>query len=264
MIDIHAHVTTNLDQYRRRAEQAGVARPVLLSTLVHPEKGATLAEVRAEFEGLSRLLDGAATAEDAYAVSQAEVQAALDVWPQAVTMRKIALEWPDEKILATAQEAVRDPRTIGLGELTPAGGQGASIEAVVRASAATSEGQPLPVLTHGFAPNGADDLRSYATIAARYPTVPIIVGAFGGLNSMQAIDLAAHHGNLYLDLSSALQVFLVRAALDVVPDRCLFGSNTPYGDVLAARVTIEAATQDAGVLARALQINAQELFNLSV
>ena len=37
-----------------------------------------------------------------------------------------------------------------------------------------------------------------------------------------------------------------------------------YGDVLAARMTIEAATQDAGVLARALQINAQELFNLSV
>ena len=66
---------------------------------------------------------------------------------------------------------------------------------------------------------------------------------------MDAIDRVAHHGNLYLDLSSALQVFLVRSALNEVPDRCLFGPNTPHGDVLAARMTVESATVDAGVLA---------------
>lgn len=263
MIDIHAHVTTPPDHYRARAEAAGVTRPVLLSTAVHPEKATTLAEARAEFQNLSRRLDGAATAEDVYAASRREVQQALESWPQAVTMRKIALEWPEGRILAAVQEAVEDPRTIGLGELTPAGGDGASIEAVVRASAATAVDRPLPVLAHGFAPNNADDLRAYAALAVRYPSVPIIIGAFGGLASMEAIDLAIHHDNLYLDLSSALQVVLVRAALSAIPDRCLFGSNTPYGDVLAARTTIEAAAEDSAALARALQYNAQELFDLA-
>ena len=112
LIDIHAHLTTNLDQYRRRAAQAGFVRPVLLSTAVHPEKAATLAGVRAELEGLSRLLDGAATAEGAYASSQAEVRAALDVWPEDVTMRKIALQWPPERILAAAAVLRDDRRSV--------------------------------------------------------------------------------------------------------------------------------------------------------
>lgn len=263
MIDIHAHVMTDLDEYRHRAGQAGVTRPVLLSTSVHPENATTLAEVRAEFDGLARLLDGAVTPDETYARSLQEVQAALAAWPGAVTMCKIALEWSEARILAAAESAVRDPRTVGLGELTPSGGQGARIESVVRASSATAVGKPLPVLTHGIAPNDADDLRAYADVAARYPEVPIIIGAFGGLNSMLAVDLAVRHRNLYLDLSSALQVFVVRAALEEAPERCLFGSNTPYGDVLAARAVIEAATPDPGVRSRAFTHNAEELFGLA-
>ncbi|WP_144660668.1 amidohydrolase family protein [Paenarthrobacter nicotinovorans] len=263
MIDIHAHVTADFDSYRQRAEEAGVTRPVLLSTSVHPENAATLAEVRAEFDSLAQLLDGADTPDALYKRSQQEVLGALAVWPEAVTMRKIPLEWDYTRILAAAGDAVADPRTVGFGEVTPAGGQGALIEAVVRASAETAAGRPLPVLTHGIAPNNADDLRAYAAVATRYPQVPVIIGAFGGLNSMLAVDLAIQHTNVYLDLSSALQLFVVRAALKELPDRCLFGSNTPYGDVLAARDTIEAATKDRAVRSRALKQNAQELFGLA-
>lgn len=263
MIDIHAHVTTDLDQYRHRAEQAGVTTAVLLSTSVHPEKATTLAEVKAEFDSLMRLLDGALTADEMYAASRREVQAALTGWPAAVTMSKVALEWPEGRILTVADAAVRDPRTVGLGELTPAGGQGAQIESVVRASAATAVGRPLPVLTHGIAPNSAEDLRAYGEVAGRYPEVSIIIGAFGGLNSVLAVELAIQHRNVYLDLSSALQVFAVRVALNDVPDQCLFGSNTPYGDVLAARIVLEAATADPAIRARALDQNAAELFGFS-
>lgn len=261
MIDIHAHITTDFDRYRQRAEEAGVTRPVLLSTSVHPENATTLVEVRAEFDGLARLLDGAGTSDELYERSQREVEVALASWPGAMTMRKIPLEWSDLRILRAAQDAVADPRTVGLGELTPAGGQGARIESVVRASAETAASRPLPVLTHGIAPNNAEDLRAYAAVAARYPRVPIIIGAFGGLNSMLAVDLATQHANVYLDLSSALQLFVLRAALNEIPDRCLFGSNTPYGDVHAARATIEAATQDRAIRSRALKQNAQELFD---
>ncbi|GAB2464062.1 amidohydrolase family protein [Xylanimonas ulmi] len=262
MIDIHAHVTTDFELYRQRAEEAGVTRPVFLSTAVHPERATTLDEVRAELDGLAGLLDGATTPDERYGRSQREVEVALAAWPGALAMRKIALEWPDERIMAATQDAVADPHTVGIGELTPAGGQGALIESVVRASAETTAGRPLPVLTHGIEPNNADDLRAYAAVAARHPRVPVIIGAFGGLNSMLAVDLATQHPNVYLDLSSALQLFVVRAALNEIPDRCLFGSNAPYGDVLAARATVEAATQDRAIRARALEHNAQELFDL--
>jgi predicted TIM-barrel fold metal-dependent hydrolase len=56
-----------------------------------------------------------------------------------------------------------------------------------------------------------------------------------------------------------LQVFAVKAATNEVPDQCLFGSNTPYGDVLASRATIEAAILAPSVLQQVLHDNAAQL-----
>jgi hypothetical protein len=190
------------------------------------------------------------------------VASALTAAPDAVAMQKVPLSMPDERLLDMVAKAARTPRIVGLGELTPPAGQGALIEPVVRAAAEVATGAPLPVLTHGFAPNTDDDLRAYGDVARRYPSVPLIIGAFGGLNSMLAIEIALAHRNVFLDLSSALQVFLVGVALRELPEQCLFGSNTPYGDVRAARVTVEAASHDRGVLDRALRENAAELLRL--
>jgi len=81
----------------------------------------------------------------------------------------------------------------------------------------------------------------------------------GGLNCLQLIDLAHERRNLYVDLSSALQVFAVRAAAHEIPEQCLFGSNTPYGDVVAARHTVEAAISDPAVLQQILHNNTAAL-----
>lgn len=140
------------------------------------------------------------------------------------------------------------PGIVGIGELTPRPGNAGMVEPVLAACADwTTATGGLPVLVHGFLPNTLADIRTYAALAPRYPTVPLIIGAFGGLNWLDLVDLALDHPNLYIDLSSALQVFAVRAAAMALPERCLFGSNTPYGDVLVSRVTVEAAVTDRAI-----------------
>lgn len=58
-----------------------------------------------------------------------------------------------------------------------------------------------------------------------------------------------------------MQVFAVAAAARELPERCLFGSNTPYGDVVAARHTVEAAISDPAVLEQVLHDNTAQLIN---
>ncbi|MFT4083227.1 MAG: amidohydrolase family protein [Nocardioides sp.] len=263
MIDIHAHVTADLDAQLDRAALAGVTHTVLLSTTVHPETANTLADVREEFARLTRLVSGQNPDQDAQAAADAELTSALAATASTYAMRKVALDWPVERMLQVADQAANDPRTVGLGELTPPPDGGAQIDSVVRAAAETAGTRPLPVLTHGIAPNTLEDLRAYAAVAARYPSVPVVIGAFGGLNSMVAVELAATRANVYLDLSSVLQVFVLAAALREVPEKCLFGSNTPYGDVLAARTTVEAATADPAVRQLALHDNAFRLLDIT-
>jgi uncharacterized protein len=247
MIDIHAHLTTDLDAQLRRARQAGIEQTVLLSTRVHPEQARTIAEVREEFARLGSLVAGGQSAASSYAVADRELSGALAGSTGTFGMRNLPVAAETAQLYAAAAGAVADPRIVGIGELTPAAGQADQIERVVEAVAATAVGRPLAVLVHGFAPNTAEDLASYAGIAARYRRVPIIIGAFGGLHSMLAVDLVRQHPNLYLDLSSALQVFVLAAALREVPQQCLFGSNTPYGDVVAAQALLAAATPDPAV-----------------
>lgn len=227
MIDIHQHVTADLAGQLGRAERAGVERVVLLSTSVHPEVARTMHEVRTELTALRGVLAGEGAPDFTARRAHTELVAALGATDGTLAMRKVELSAPYEQVLETVAWAVREPRFVGLGELTPAAGAGASIEPVVRASAEASVGAPLPVLAHGFAPNGLEDLRAYAEVARRHPTVPVVIGAFGGLHAVAAIELAMACPNLYLDLSSALQVFLVGVALQEIPEQCLFGSNTP-------------------------------------
>ena len=105
-------------------------------------------------------------------------------------------------------------------------------------------------------------MRTYADLARRFPGVPLIVGAFGGTASLTLVQLAADVPNLYLDLSSALQVFMVRAAVATVPEQCLFGSNSPYGDPLASRAMVEADVHDPGMRELVLEGNPARVLGL--
>ena len=253
IIDIHAHVWTDPAAQQRRAAEAGVDTDVLLSTRFHPEACTTITELTAEF---GRLLDGL----DGQGGPSGPVRARHGRTARGAEgpagQRRLR-----ERAAAQAQveRHVGDPRIRGIGELTPAGGHGGEIEPILRIA---SDHGALPVLTHGFAPNTEQDLRTYAELSGRHPHVPLIVGAFGGMSSMALIDVAQEHPNLYLDLSSALQVFMVRAAAEALPDQCLFGSNSPYGDPVASRATVEAAIADPGVRRQVMGLNAAAVLRL--
>jgi uncharacterized protein len=252
--DIHAHITTDLTLQLNRARQAGIDRTVLLSTRQHPEKPRTLAEIRAEWTGLNRVISGVQSPEEIFRSATAELLDALDAHPgETIAFVNVPL---GQDAAAWLDPYLSHPGVRGIGELTPPPDQAALIEPVLAASA---EQGGLPVLVHGYAPNTAADIRTYAELAARYPRVPVIVGALGGLNWLDLADLAAEHPNLYIDLASATTVFAVRIAALTVPEQCLFGSNTPYGDVVATRVTVEVAIEDPVVLQQVLEGNPARL-----
>ena len=87
-------------------------------------------------------------------------------------------------------------------------------------------------------------------------------GAFGGMSSMALIDVAQEHPDPDLDLSSALQVFMVGAAAEALPDQCLFGSNPPCDDPVASRATVEAAIADPGIRRQVMGLNAAAVLRL--
>ncbi|WP_037604412.1 amidohydrolase family protein [Streptacidiphilus rugosus] len=258
IIDFHAHVTVDVPAQLARARRAGVTRTVLQSTRVHPEAPTTLDGLRAEFARLVGVVGGEAAAEEEFRAAMAELCAALDAHPQeAVGLASARLGVDAERTTAAwLDSALARPGIVGIGELTPAPGRAELIEPALAVSA---DHGGVPVLVHGFAPNTVEDLRTYAALAARYRTVPLVVGALGGFNWLELVDLALQTPNLHIELSSALQVFAVRAAVRELPERCLFGSNTPYGDVVAARRTVEAAVDDRAVLALVLGGNAARL-----
>ncbi|GAB1642939.1 amidohydrolase family protein [Krasilnikovia sp. MM14-A1259] len=260
-IDIHAHVTADLERRLVDDARLGIDLTVLLSTRVHPERAGTLEEVKMEFAALQRVVAGTAVDPSAFTGPADELREALDVHAgRVVGMAAAPLALDEQILVGFVDEQLRHAAMVGIGELTPAPGAAQSILPVVRLA---DDHGGIPVLTHGFAPNTDTDLRVYADIARRHPRVPIIIGAFGGLNAMLAVELARDVGNLHLDLSSVLQAFVLKAAVQEIPHRCMFGSNTPYGVPAASLATLHSVIDDAQLLAAVLHDNAAKLWKIT-
>ncbi len=69
--------------------------------------------------------------------------------------------------------------------------------------------------------------------------MPLIIGAHGGFSWLAVIEMIATAPNTYLDVSGTFSVLQPTVAAAEIPDRLIFGSNSPYGDPLLARQTIE-------------------------
>ncbi|WP_051055571.1 MULTISPECIES: amidohydrolase family protein [Kitasatospora] len=132
-----------------------------------------------------------------------------------------------EETAALVEREVLGRGLRGIGELAPAPGGAGLVEPVLRAAA--DQGR-LPVVVHGSAPTTAADLTTLATLARRYPDVPLVVSQLGGQHWIQAVELVRDTPNMYLELSTANVVFAVRTAVKEIPDRTLFSSDAPYGE----------------------------------
>ncbi|MEU8033752.1 amidohydrolase family protein [Streptomyces sp. NPDC049099] len=260
IIDAHSHVHDPVEAHVGLLDEAGVDRAVLFATRPHPERAGDLASLRREMAILDEAIGGRAGDVERYRGAWSELDAALAAQPQRfIGFLSVPLDLDPEQTAAIVEREVVGRGLRGIGELTPPPGRAEVIEPVLRAAA---DHGGLPVVVHGFAPTTADDLVTMSALAGRYPTVPLVVSQLGGLNWLQAIELVRDTPSMYLELSTANIVFAVRLAIEEIPDRTLFGSDTPYGDPVLSRTMVERVTSPGEVRDRVLGGTIAELVGL--
>jgi len=260
IIDCHQHVVLPVTDQLALMDEAGIDKAVLLSTLPHVERATDLESFRAEMAVLGRVLAGESSGRQVPSQELAASVAASG--GRFVAFGKVPVGLSQQDTEKALQEEVIDPGYAGVGELTFASDGAAALEPVFRA-AADAPGGPLPLLVHGFLPQTLADLRTTADLAARHPRVPVIIGVLGGLHWLETIDLLKEVPNLYLDLGSSFVSLAPRLAVAEVPERCLFGSNTPFADAYTNRVLVERVIPDAGVRRRVMGENLAELLGIA-
>ncbi|MEV7419952.1 amidohydrolase family protein [Streptomyces sp. NPDC089919] len=261
IIDAHSHVHDPVEAHLALLDEAGVDRTVLFATRPHPERAADLAGLRREMAVLDAAVGGRANTLEAYRGAWQELHAALAAQPDRfIGFLAVPLDLTSEETSRIVERELVGRGLHGIGELTPPPGGAGTIEPVLRAAA---DHGGLPVVVHGSAPTTADDLKTLAALAGRYPTVPLVVSQLGGLNWMQAVDMVREIPSMYLDLSTAPVVFAVRLAIEEIPDRTLFGSDAPYGDPVLARTLVERVTTPGETRTRVLGGTLAELLGLA-
>jgi predicted TIM-barrel fold metal-dependent hydrolase len=260
IIDAHAHVVFPIEAQIAAMDEAGIDRTVLMQTQNHPERGTTLTTFKAEWQILQETLSGQRNAIDARRAAADEQWASVRSHPDRfLGWGNIPLGLSDEDTAHWAQTYVAERGYVGIGEITHAPGQATLIEPLFKAAADHGN---LPVFVHGIAPTTWDDLAATQAIAERYPHVPLIIGAHGGFNWLQVIEMISGTHNTYLDVSGTFSVLQPTVAAAEIPDRLIFGSNSPYGDPWLTRQTIERVITSPELRAAVLGDTAASLLGL--
>ena len=76
---------------------------------------------------------------------------------------------------------------------------------------------------------------------------------------MDVLDFAKTVPNVYIDLSAAFSTLAVRMAISELPERCLYGSDAPYGEPLLSRQLIEIVSPSSEVSNKILGENILKL-----
>jgi uncharacterized protein len=250
IIDAHAHVVLPVEAQVRAATEAGIDRTVLMQTQNHPEHGTTLAAFKAEWQVLQDTLSGRRNALEARQAAADEQWASIRQHPDTfLGWGGVPLGLSDADTGQWVQTYVVDRGYVGIGEVTHAPGQAALVEALFRAA---SDHGNLPVFVHGIVPTTWQDLAATQVIADRYPNVPLVIGAHGGFSWLQVVEMITGAPNTYLDTSGTFSVLQLTVAAAEIPDRLIFGSNSPYGEPWLARQTVERTVPSAEVRAAIL------------
>lgn len=128
-----------------------------------------------------------------------------------------------------------------------------------------------PVMTHSGCPNSLP--HAFLPFANAYPQVKLLLAHLGnGAGDRFRVDLqvraiqAAHHGNLWVDTSSARSILpnlLEWAVAEIGAERILFGTDTPLYHVGMQRARIETAEITDSAKQHILRENALTFFRLT-
>lgn len=266
IIDSHAHVVLPTSAQLADMDRAGVGQVVLFPTTPHIEraKDATLASIQAEMQVLNRLLSGAFSPEqraEQMLGTVSELKKALqDASGRAYGFGPVPFCLSKQDTDAWVETHVVKNGFKGIGELTP--GSSAQMKALEPVFRAASNYPGLPLWVHTFHPVTLESLRILMSLCQSFPTVPVIFGHMGGVYWMQVLAFAKEHPSVFLDLSAAYTPLSIRTALVELPERCLFGSDTPFGDASLCQKMIELVSPSPAVTSLALGENAQRLLRL--
>ncbi len=266
IVDSHQHVMLPTSMQIRKMDDGGVDRTILFTTTPHVERAAsaTLEAIGAEMQVLYQLLSGSCSPEirmgkmmDTILELNRAIQTAPDRFygfgpvPLGLSEQATA-DWISQHIVGNSFK--------GIGEFTP--GSETQIKQLEPVFKALENDQTLPVWIHTFHPVTLNGIKILMELCRKYPAVPVIFGHMGGSNWMDVIAFAKEHGQAYLDLSAAFTPLSVKTALTEVPEKCLFGSDAPFGEPLLCRHLIEFVSPSCSVTELALGGNIERLLQI--
>ena len=120
----------------------------------------------------------------------------------------------------------------------------------------------LPVLVHAGRYSPPRWIERVILPKVRGPVILAHLGAFPCVEPMlrEAVDMAQHHPNVYLDTSGAWISSFIRYAAERVPEKLLFGSDAPLAHPLVAWHHVASVVRDEHLLERIGRGTARELF----
>lgn len=266
VIDSHEHVMLPTIMQIKKIDEAGVDKAILFTTTPHVEKApsATLNAINSEMQVLYRLLSGSYSLQERIENMKKtilELKGAIASAPDRFYGFGSAPLGMDKKETSEwVQTYIIDNALLGIGEFTP--GNEKQIEQLEPIFQALTNYTRIPIWVHTFNPVSLAGVRILMGLCEKYPTVPVIFGHMGGSNWMDVIAFAKKNKNVYLDLSAAFTPLSVKTALVEVPERCLFGSDAPFGEPYLVRQLIEYVSPSESVADMALGENIADLLQL--
>jgi uncharacterized protein len=241
-------------------EAAAIDKTVLFTTTIHPEIATDLISLEKEMETLDDILAGRKNPSQERIKAIGELQQAIAFNPSRfIGFGSMPMGLDKHESQIWIEQYILGNRFYGIGELAPGNGQIGKLEPIFAASAILG---PLPLWVHTFFPLTFTDIKELLGLAARYPTVPLILGHMGGVYWRQTLRLVKELPQVYLDLSATFTTLAPEIVARELPRRTLFSSDAPYTSPMAARHLIESAIEDPDVRERVFGANIADLLKL--
>ena len=266
IVDSHQHVMLPTSMQVKKMDDAGVDKAILFTTTPHVERAesATLAAIGAEMQVLYQLLSGSYSPETRISKMKdtiLELNQAIQTAPDRFCgFGPVPLGLSEQATAEWVAEHIAGNGFKGIGEFTP--GSETQIEQLEPVFKASEDYHSLPIWVHTFNPVTLNGIKILMGLCRKYPAVPVIFGHMGGSNWMDVIAFAKEHGQAYLDLSAAFTPLSVKTALTEVPEKCLFGSDAPFGEPQLCRQLIEFVSPSHSVTELALGGNIERLLQI--
>lgn len=241
IIDSHEHIMLPTEMQLKNMEQAGVNKTILFCTAPHPEQANTLEEVKQEMQMLYKILSGNNSKEDNLNRIKTNIMDLISIlqkYPDNFYgFGSVPLELSKQETEEWIENYIISNKLKGIGEFTP--GSDEQVKQLEPVFQALQSYPNLPIWVHTFTPVSINGIKILMSLTKKYSDVPVIFGHMGGYNWMDVIEFAKSTSNVYIDLSAAFSTIAAKIAIAELPDRCLFGSDAPYGNPFLSKQLIE-------------------------